>query len=143
MRFGILLLLSLALMGCETTPEPTPASRQQAQADLVINFQSWNSISFIKPDVTGTANTLAFRRKTFTRSAVEKLMNNLQMPRDIAVVILDRQYSPDPMVAGGGIDEIQKFFQGLGFRRIAFHEAIGGSREPMRILRDTGAAPIR
>src|SRR5437773_1981928 len=90
-------VILLALAGCETFPDTAPSSRQQAEADLVVNFQSWNAISFIKPDITGTASMLTFRRKTFTREAVVKLLRNLKGPREFVVVVLHRQYSPDPM----------------------------------------------
>src|SRR5438132_9075766 len=76
---GLAVWLSLA--GCATTPESSPASRQQAEADLVVNFQSWNAISFIKPDITGTASALTFRPKTFTKEAVVKLLRNMKTPR--------------------------------------------------------------
>jgi hypothetical protein len=133
------LIMLLALVGCETKPDTTPSSRQQAEADLVLNFQSWNAISFIKPDVTGTASTLTFRRKTFTREGLVKLLHNLKVHREFVVVILDRQYAPDPMTAAGGMDEIQRFLQSLGFRRVAFHDGAAWQRgEGMPILRDSG-----
>src|SRR5689334_6427663 len=106
-------LLCLALLGCRTTPDTSLSSRQQAEAGLVLNFQSWNSIIFVKPDVTGTANTMSFRRKTFTREGVVKLLRNLKLNRDFAVVVLDRQYSPDPVNAAGGMDAIQRFLEEL------------------------------
>ncbi len=71
-------LLCAMLAGCATLPQSSPALRQQAQADLVVNFQSWNSIAFLKPDITGTAGTLRVRTKTFTRAAVVKLLRNLK-----------------------------------------------------------------
>ncbi len=118
-------------------PQSSPGARQQAQANLVVSFQSWNSIALIKPDLTGTAGTLTLRTKTFTRAAVVKLLRNLKTPRDFVVVVLDRRYSPDPMVANGGMDEIQKFFEGLGFRRIAIQDgaALDDNGGP-RVLRD-------
>ena len=103
-----LLVVFLAVAGCETVPDTAPSWRQQTEADLVVNFQSWNAISFIKPDITGTASMLTFRRKTFTREAVVKLLRNMKIPRGFVVVILDRQYTPDPMTTAGGMDEIQR-----------------------------------
>src|SRR5438876_8287192 len=64
-QFGALLQLSLALAGCVSVPDSTPSARQQAQADLVLYFQSGNSISFIKPDLTGTVGVPTVRQKTF------------------------------------------------------------------------------
>ena len=131
-------LSCLAFAGCRSVPDTTPSSRQQAQADLVLNFQSWRSISFLKPDVTGTANAMTFQKKTFTREAVVKLLRNLKLDKQFAVVVLDRNYSPDPATAAGGMDEIQRFLQELGFRRIAFQDGAAWSREQgMPILRDT------
>src|SRR5258707_7746216 len=68
-RLNTWLLLCTVLGGCATTPQDSPALRQQEEANLVINFQSWNSISFIKPDIAGTAGSLRIRTKTFTRTA--------------------------------------------------------------------------
>ena len=135
--FGIF-LFCVALAGCETVPDTAPSTRQHAEADLVVNFQSWNAISFIKPDITGAASTLSFRRKTFTREGVVKLLRNLKVGRAFVVVVLDRQYSPDPMTAGGGMDEIQRFFQEFGFRRVAFHDGSAWQRsQGMPIVKDT------
>src|SRR5689334_19023039 len=72
LRLGALLQLCLLLAGCASTPESAPSSRQQAEADLVVYFQSWNSISFIKPDLLGTVGVPTVRQKTFTRAAIEK-----------------------------------------------------------------------
>jgi len=127
----------MVLGGCATTPQTSLALRQQAQADLVVSFQSWNAISFLKPDITGTAGSLRVRTKTFTRAAVVKLLRNLDVARGFLVVVLDRRYTPDPMVTNGGMDEIQRFFEGLGFERIAFHDGAGLDRNgEMPILRD-------
>jgi hypothetical protein len=44
------------------------------------------------------------------------------------------------MTAAGGMDEIQRFFQDLGFQRVAFHDGTEWNRsEGMPILRDTAA----
>src|ERR1041385_7919729 len=131
--------LCLAVAGCATAPESSnPASQQQAEANLVVNFQAWNAISFIKPDLTGKASGLAVRAKTFTRDGVVKLLNNMKMPRDFVVVVLDRRHDPDPATTGGGMDEIQKFFQSLGFRRVSFHDGAAWNRgEDVPVLRDT------
>ena len=135
--FGILVCY-LTLVGCKSMPDAGPSSRQQIEAELVVNFQSWNAISFVKPDITGAAGTLSFRRKTFTREGIVKLLRNLKVGRRFVVVVLDRRYSPDPMTAAGGMDEIQDFFQQLGFRRVAFQDGSAWQwGEGMPILRDT------
>jgi hypothetical protein len=119
-------------------PDSTPSSRQQAEAGLVVNFHSWSTISFIKPDITGTAGALTVRQRTFTREAVEKLLRNLKMDRGFVVVVLDTRYNPDPMVANGGMDAIQKFFEREGFRRVVFQDGAGWNRnDGLPILRDT------
>ena len=139
---NIYLLLGTVLTGCATMPPSSPALRQQAQADLVVNFQSWRSISFLKPDLTGTAGALTFRTKTFTREAVVKLLRNLKRPREFVVVVLDRRYAPDPMAANGGMDEIQKCLEEMGFRRIAFQDgAASGGTGDLPILRDKTLQP--
>jgi len=128
----------MILVGCATAQVSPVASQQQAEADLVVSFQSWNSIWFIKPDIAGMAGALPEHTKTFTSAALVKLLRNLRTPRDFVVVVLDRRYSPDPMVADGGIDAVQKFFEELGFGRIVFQDGAalsgGGGRV---VLRDT------
>jgi len=138
------LLVCLALSGCTTTPQSSPASRQREEADLVIAFQSWNSISFMKPDITGMAGAQTVRAKTFTRAAVVKLLRNLKTPRGFVVVVLDRRYAPDPMAANGGMDEIQRFFEELGFRRIAIQDGAAlDETGGLPILRDSTIKPRR
>jgi hypothetical protein len=128
LRLCSLVVLSGGLAGCVSGPESAPALRQQAQADLVVNFQSWNAIAFVKPDITGAAGGLAVRAKTFTGPAFEKLLSSLKTPRGFVVVILDRRYNPDPMTAHGGIDAIEQFFGELGFHRIAFQDSLALDR---------------
>jgi hypothetical protein len=111
---------------------------QQAPADLVVGFQSWNSVWLIKPDVTGIVGALPAHTKTFTSAGFEKLLRNLKTPRGLVVVVLDRTYSPDPVTAKGGMDAIQSFFEELGFRRIVIQDGealrAGSGRV---VLRDT------
>jgi len=139
-RWGVLLSLWLVAGGCATAPVSPEAMEQQEQADLVVGFQSWNSVWFIKPDVTGIAGALPEHIKTFTSAGFEKLLRNLRTPRGLVVVVLDRTYSPDPMTAAGGMDAIQGFFKELGFRRVVLQdgEALrgGGGRV---VLVDTSA----
>src|ERR1051326_121072 len=102
-------ILLVNLVGCVTAPVSPEAQLQQEQADLVIKWQSWNSISFVKPDITGTPGALPEHIKTFTNAGLVKLLRNLKTPRGLVVVILDRRYSPDPVSADGGLDAIQGF----------------------------------
>jgi hypothetical protein len=133
-----LVVLAIIVVGCETAPPSNPASRQREKADLIVSFQSWKFISFIKPDVTGTAGALTARKKTFTRDGFVKLLNNLKTPRGFVVVVLDRRYSPDPMTAGGGLDAIRQFFAGLGFGHIVIQDGTAIERDMgQAILRDT------
>jgi hypothetical protein len=138
-RVNFLLVLFVNLLaGCATVPVPPEALEQQEHADLVVNFQSWNSISLIKPDVTGTPGALPEHTKSFTSAALVKLLRNLRTPRGFVVVVMDRRYSPDPVSAGGGMDTIQKFFEELRFRRVVFQDGAtlegAGGRV---VLRDT------
>src|SRR5947207_2601780 len=100
----------LLLAGCGSIPEPESAVAQRNEADLVVGFQSWRSMWFIKPDVTGAAGSMRLRQKTFTKEGFVKLLNNLKVRRGLVVVVLDRRYDPDPYVASGGSDAIKKFF---------------------------------
>ncbi len=137
-RLYLYLLLCTGLAGCATMPPSSPALLQQAEADLVVNFQAWNSIAFIKPDLTGIVGGMSFRTKSFTSAAVVKLLHNLDMPRGLVVVVLDTGYDPNPKVAKGGMDAIQKFFGELGFRRIVFQDGGAWGRSgDLPILRDT------
>ncbi len=137
-RFGILALLMITLGGCATAPISPEALEQQQQADLVVNWQSWNSLWLVKPDITGTPGALPEHIKTFTSAGFLKLLRNLKTPCDFVVVILDRRFSPDPVSADGGMDSIQKFFEKLGFHRVAFQDGValegGGGRV---VLKDT------
>src|SRR6267143_1535380 len=71
-RTGALLFVCFCWTRCATKPESSPAVQQQNKADLVVNFQSWNAISFLKPDITGTGG-VTFRPKTFTKQAGRKV----------------------------------------------------------------------
>ena len=141
-RWSFVFSLCVGLVGCATAPPPTPASRQQAEADLVILFQSWNSIAFIKPDITATAGAMPVRTRTFSGPAFEKLLRNLKTPRGFVVVVLDRRYRPDPAAAHGGMDALEQFFAELGFHRIAFQDG-GAWRRPggLSILKDIPLRP--
>jgi hypothetical protein len=137
-RSGVLLVFCLVFAGCATAPVSPEAMEQQAQADLVVNFQSWNSVWLIKPDIMGMAGAMPGRIKTFTSAGFVKLLRNLKTPRDFAVVVLDRRYSPDPMTANGGMDAVQGFFEELGFRRIVLQDGAALSGAGGRaVLRDT------
>lgn len=137
-RPGVFLSLCLVVGGCATAPVSPEAMEQREQADLVVGFQSWNSIWLIKPDVTGIPGTLPEHTKTFTSAGFVKLLRNLRTPGELVVVALDRTFSPDPMTASGGLDAIQGFFEELGFRRVIIQDGAalrsGGGRA---ILRDT------
>jgi hypothetical protein len=128
----------LVIASCATAPVSPEAVEQQAQADLVVGFQSWNSVWLMKPDITSMAGVMPGRTKTFTSAGFEKLLRNLKTPRDFAVVVLDRQYSPDPMTSNGGMDAVEKFFEELGFRRIVLQDGAALSGAGGRVvLRDT------
>ncbi len=130
-----------AATSCASVPESSPGVRQQAEADYVVNFQSWKTISFIKPDITGTATSLSVRPKTFTRDGIVKLLNNLKQPRRFIVVVLDRRHLPDPAESEGGMNAIQQFFQDLGFQRVAFQDGSAWDNATgYPILRDSGKA---
>ena len=137
MQFVFVLIVASWLAGCASVPDSNPSMRQRAEADFVINFQSWNAISFVKPDITGTASGVRMWPKTFTADGFVLVMNNLNRPRNFVVVALDRSYSPDPAEAKGGMDTIEKFFQQLGFHRIAFQDGSAwDSEKGYPILRD-------
>ena len=139
-RVSVLIVLCINLAGCATTPVPAVALEQQQQADLVVGFQSWNSVWLMKPDLTGMAGAMPGRTKTLTSAGFVKLLRNLKTPRDLVVVVLDRTYSPDPVSAKGGMDAIQGFFEELGFRRVVLQDgaALGGGGGRV-VLRDSGA----
>jgi hypothetical protein len=137
-RLGSLFVLCLGLAGCTTPQVPAVALEQQEQADLVVGFQSWNSVSVLKPDLAGMAGAMPGRTKTLTGDGLVKLLRNLKTPRDFVVVILDRTHTPDPVSVRGGMDAIQGFFEELGFRRIVLQDgaALSGSGGHV-VLRDT------
>lgn len=135
---SILVVLCIGLAGCATEPVPPIALAQQEQADLVVGFQSWNSVWIIKPDVTGIMGALPEHTKTFTSAGFVKLLRSLRTPRSFVVVVLDRAYSPDPVGAKAGMDAIQDFFEELGFHRVVLQDGValrGGSGQV--VLRDS------
>src|SRR3974377_938077 len=139
-RWGVFLSLVLVGGGCATAPVSPEAMEQQQQADLVVGFQSWNSVWLIKPDVTGITGALPEHTKTFTSAGFEKLLRNLRTPRGFVVVVLDRTYSPDPMTAAGGMDAVQGFFEELGFRRVVLQDGEAlRSGSGRVVLRDSSA----
>jgi hypothetical protein len=121
---------------------PGVALEQQQQADLVVGFQSWNSVWLIKPDVAGMAGALPEHTRTFTSAGFEKVLRNLDTPRGFVVVVLDRTYSPDPATAKGGLNAIQAFFEELGFRRVVLQDgaALRSGSGPA-VLRDSSTKP--
>ena len=136
-RLLLVLLAASCLTGCESPNPSNTAMLQREEADYVVNFQSWNAISFVKPDITGTASGLAVHQKTFTADGLALLMNNLKRPRNFVVVIVDRSYSPDPTETKGGLDTIEKYFRQLGFQRIAIQDSSAWDPEKgYPILRD-------
>jgi hypothetical protein len=139
-RVSILLVVWVSLAGCATPQLPAVAAEQQAQADLVVGFQSWNSVWLIKPDVTSIVGALPEHTRTFTSAGFVKLLRNLKTPRDFVVVVLDRTYSPDPVDVKGGMDAIEQFFEELGFRRVALQDGAAlRSGSGRVVLRDTNA----
>jgi hypothetical protein len=139
-RLGIFFGLLSLLASCATAPVSLEAMKQQQEADLVVSWQSWNSVWLIKPDVTATTGALAEHVKTFTSAGLQKLLRNLKTPRDFVVVVLDRRFSPDPVTGNGGLDAIQQFFQELGFRRVVLQDgaALEGAGGRV-VLRDTAS----
>ena len=137
---NVVLVLCISLTGCATQQVPAVAMEQQEQADLVVGFQSWNSVWLTKPDITGIAGALPEHTKTFTSAGLVKLLWNLRTPRGLVVVVLDRWYSPDPVSVKGGLDAIQGFFQELGFERVVLQDGVAlKSGSGKVVLRDTAA----
>ncbi len=137
----VLILCAAGSAGCATTPSSSPALRQQADASLVVSFQSWSQIGIIKPDVTGAAGANTFHPKTFSKEAFVKLLDTLHVPRDFAVIVLDERYNAGQQSLEADMDEIESFFtHGLGFQRVAFQDDAGwNAAAGMPVLRDTGA----
>ena len=131
-------IVAVVVAGCASAPVSPVAMEQQEQADLVVGFQSWNSLWLIKPDITGMAGALPEHTKTFTSAGFVKLLRNLQTPRGLVVVVLDRTYSPDPVTAKGGMDNIERFFKELGFDRVVLQDgnALRSGSERV-VLRDS------
>jgi len=106
----------------------------------VVNFESWNQIAFVKPDIAGTTGVKTFRPKAFSRAGFVKLLTTLDVPKDFVVVVLDRNYNSGSKTSADAMDEIERFFKDLGFRRVAFHDdARWNPAGGMPILRDTAA----
>jgi hypothetical protein len=128
-RLSFIAALCVSLVGCAGPSSSSPALNDQARAGLVIQFQSWNSIQFIKPDITGATGGLTTRAKSFNGEAVAKILRNLKTPRDLVVVVMDRRHQPDPTTVGGGMDTLEKYFKEMGFRQIIFQDSVELERE--------------
>jgi hypothetical protein len=143
----LFIMLMLALEGCRTherqagatapdtsvreyDPSGLLAFRQQAEADLVVDFLDWDDITIGKPSPAGAAPAL--NRHSFLQA-----VGRLAIQKRLAVVVMDKRWS----IASHrvGLDEVEAVMRGLGFERVVFQQArsVINFETGLPILRDT------
>jgi hypothetical protein len=132
----LLLIFMVGASGCATKGKSSyRAFQQQEEADLVVDFWHWDSWEIEKPAVT-TGGHLAVLTK---RQLLDRL-DQLQPRREFVVVILDKRSSPEGK--GASLDELESFFQELGFHRVVIQLAVSyENADGLPILRDSKAKP--
>jgi len=127
------LLWLVILKGCGGPPSPPScpeiperAFRQEREADLSLTFTSWEDI-----DAYPGYHRESYRRD-LSRAGFLRFLREVPMARSLCVVIFAKNASDDI-----GMDEIEAFLKGEGFRRVIFQQHVGKRVEEGRpILRE-------
>ena len=130
-RRSVALLVLLLLTGCSST-EPTaqPRFREEAAADLVVNFPGWQYTSITRPDTT-EGGFMPF----YDRVQVQQALAHLKTGHNLAVVVVSHNYTPEQDLEHR--QTWSSILGGLGYRRIVFLRAGVTSRlNGLRILED-------
>lgn len=128
------------IMGCSTHPlkpisDQLPlAFQQQAQADLVVdNFYKWDFIHVIKPRFAGAQGQMT----TLTRESLVEALSSKTIRREMVVVVLAKAQDTNGKTVNQVMDDLEAFFQRLGFRRIVIQLAVSDDvPDGLPILRD-------
>ena len=107
------------------------STRQQAEADLVIYFESWDRLFTEKPAITSGDAAMPLTKNRL----IEKL-DELNNSRHFVVVVLQKSNTaPEEKL----LDELEKFFQQCRFERVVIQQARGDPVPEIGqpILRDT------
>lgn len=132
-----LMLIVLLVSGC-ATQSVHQSSRDKywegAFTDVVIHFQTWDSILVLRPDVRDAG----FLRQ-FNRNEVKSLLKSDRVKGDLAAVVVTEAYllgdSFAPLAS-----EWQALLQECGFQRVVFLRAgMGSEINGLAILHDSGA----
>lgn len=110
----------ILLGGCSEPPAPPSrpdipqrAFRQELEADLSLTFTSWEDI-----DATPGVRRESCRRD-LSRTEFLRFLREVPMGRSLCVVIFAK--NADDV----GMDEIETFLKGEGFRRVIFQQHVG------------------
>lgn len=99
---------------------------QQAEADMVIHFWHWDSLSLSKPRIGTDLNKQKLVRE-LSRSKTKK---------NFVVVILDKGAEPEGKEVS--VDDLVESFHKLGFRRVVIQQAVGRAHpDGLPILKDS------
>jgi hypothetical protein len=138
-------LVALGLAGCShahPTAKTSPniivnrtayySDKQQAEADVVAYFEGWNRLFLQKPQVSSGGTALPMSRARFVQA-----LDDLNVGRQFVVVVLQKSAQPPDAQS---LDELERFFRGCKFERIAMQQARGAPIPEIGqpVLRDTG-----
>lgn len=113
--------LPLPPVPVETKPPYNPmiekAERQQERADVVMEYEWNNHISFRKPSTKAKSN--------YGEEEVKKIIPSLHTKKAMAVIILGKlaNYEMSKAERVRRMDEIETWFRLNGFKKVVFHQA--------------------
>jgi hypothetical protein len=109
--------LTVALCSCSSTGPNQEASLPRfhgaAQADLVVEFPSWEAINIIKPN-TSEGAFMPF----YNRAGVQRRLAQFQTRRNLAVVVCSVPYSPAEQAQQWAA--WNSILRGLGYHRVVY-----------------------
>ncbi|MSU57302.1 MAG: hypothetical protein EXS35_03820 [Pedosphaera sp.] len=123
--------------GCQTArpaADIRPRFHEGASADVVLHFHRWDTIYMLRPD-TRQGGFLPF----FTRDGVKVELADRQPVRDLAVVILGYNFSPE--IEAGLVRDWTQFLSAEKFKRVVLVRAGWGHEiDGLLIIRDSAIA---
>lgn len=111
------LLISCASSDSQRT---LPRFREEANSDIVLRFNSWDTIHMTKPDSRQDGFLPIFNREDLARDLAKRPVG-----RNLAVVVVGMNYAVDEESAL--VRDWKIFFREQGFRRMVILRAMGGS----------------
>ena len=107
-------LLALSVCSCSSLfGTRIRCFHEEAKADVVVQFTSWEAISITKPDTTEGRFTQFYRRPE-----AERRLEGFRTGHNLAVVVCAFNYAPERQAEHQR--EWQSIFSRLGFHRVVF-----------------------